>query len=596
MSSNNNEDIQDSILQSTQSQSHQQKEKEARRDAENTIRNFNYAKSIGRNVDGKEEEIKPLSSLAQRYLSNLAGNGDEQDDDDAAAPSTPVVTIQERKIDAVPVHGTDDNVTAGNDVVVDNTSATSSAETTTNLTPNDAEDDEINDTIEEYNTVISAEEGCNDPSPSIIDNGERSQDVIYRDISTETGNDDGEVDATLDSSDSDKIEVSSENRDDDDEEDDDDDSAVLAAAVVVGTAVEGGAVVASAMSESEAASAVPIEGDDDTTNLGGSSDVCQSIPENEAVHNYDNVGETDNDNMSTTCIDGEEELDEYEDEDKTEYCGSLAGTIATGALAQQTNEFSDQSDHAVIDEESQVSCTTPTPPKNDDAPPAQSTESDDLLSEDETFGRPVQRWKWLLILCALALVATVVAGMGVGVDRGLNHIDKASILIIPVPTQSPTSEPSLSVAPSDYPSSLPSAQPTNTPSAPPSISTMPSISPTVTSPPTLSAAPSSTPSQQPTLSTQPSSTPSMSPSISAQPTSSPSESPTLSSQPTAEPSLSPSLSSAPSATPSASPTISTMPSASPSASPSTSVRSSSVLMHFNSLCAYFNSFNVVLIF
>eukprot|EP00985_Skeletonema_marinoi_P004059 scaffold1786_cov181-Skeletonema_marinoi.AAC.2 len=388
MSSNNNEDIQDSILQSTQSQSHQQKEKEARRDAENTIRNFNYAKSIGRNIDGKEEEIKPLSSLAQRYLSNLAGNGDEQDDDDAAAPT------KDRRS---PSSCTDDNVTADNDVVVDNTTATSLAETTTNLTPNDAEDDEINDTIEEYNTVISAEEGCNDPSPSIIDNGERSQDVIYRDISTETGNDDGEVDATLDSSDSDKIEVSSENRDDDDEEDDDDDSAVLAAAVVVGTAVEGGAVVASAMSESEAASAVPIEGDDDTTNLGGSSDVCQSIPENEAVHNYDNVGETDNDNMSTTCIDGEEELDEDEDEDKTEYCGSLAGTIATGALAQQTNEFSDQSDHAVIDEESQVSCTTPTPPKNDDAPPAQSTESDDLLSEDETFGRPsrqlLQEWE-----------------------------------------------------------------------------------------------------------------------------------------------------------------------------------------------------------
>ena len=585
MSSNNNDDIQDSILQSTQSQSHQQKEKEARRDAENTIRNFNYAKSIGRNIDGKEEEIKPLSSLAQRYLSNLAGNGDEQDDDDAAAPSTPAVTIQERKIDAVPVHGTDDNVTADNDAVVDNTTATSLAETTTNLTPNDAEDDEINDTIEEYNTVISAEEGCNDPSPSIIDNGERSQDVIYKDMSTESGNGDGEVDATLDSSDSDKIEASSnrddeeeEEEEDDDDDDDDDDSDVLAAAVVVGTAVEGGAVVASTMSESEAAS-VPIKGDTDTTNLGDSSDVCQSIPENEAIHNYDNVGETDNDNMSTTCIDGEEELDEDEDEDETEYCGSLAGTIATGALAQQTNEFSDQSDHAVIDEESQVSSAAPAPPQNGDEPPAQSTESGDLLSEDETVGRPVQRWKWLLILCALALVAAVVAGMGVGVDRGLNHIDKASILIIPVPTQSPTSEPSLSVAPSDYPSSLPSAQPTNTPSAPPSISTMPSISPTVTNPPTLSAAPSSTPSQQPTLSTQPSSTPSMSPSFSAQPTSSPSESPTLSTQPTAEPSLSPSLSSAPSATPSASPTISTMPSASPSASPSTSV-SSSVLMAF----------------
>ena len=62
MSSNNNEDIQDSILQSTQSQSHQQKERKAQRDAENTMRNFNYAKSIGRNIDRKEEEIKPLSS------------------------------------------------------------------------------------------------------------------------------------------------------------------------------------------------------------------------------------------------------------------------------------------------------------------------------------------------------------------------------------------------------------------------------------------------------------------------------------------------------------------------------------------------------
>ena len=88
--SSSNDDIQDSssFRRSTPSQSNQQKDKEARRDAEDRLRNFNYAKSIG--AEGKDEEgdVKPLSSLAQRYLSNLKGRGDDEQNDDVGEDNT----------------------------------------------------------------------------------------------------------------------------------------------------------------------------------------------------------------------------------------------------------------------------------------------------------------------------------------------------------------------------------------------------------------------------------------------------------------------------------------------------------------------------
>ena len=450
------------------------------------------------------------------------------------------------------------------DFEVDNTPASTVEEFTTSQLPNDNDDAEIHETIEEESASISAETDYKDLPHSNIDNDESNPAMIHADYSAGSDNEEGEVD-----SDSFALnEVASSKRGD--EEGSKSNKMLVAAKEAE---VAGGAAVASTTIDGREVPSNPNEGVDNATSLGSSKDVFQSIPENEAIHSYDNFDETNNNIMSTTCIDGEEELDEDEDEDQTEYCGSLAGTIATGALARRTNEFSDQSDHAVIDEELQGTSTTPTPQDND-APPAQSPPSDDLSDGGEIIGRPTKRWKWLLILSALAIALAVVAGMGVGVDRGLNHIDNASIIIIPVPTQSPTSGPSLSLIPSDLPSSLPSSKPSAEPSAPPSISAVPSISPTVTFPPTISAAPSSEPSQQPSLSTQPSSKPSTAPSISAQPTGSPSESPTLSSQPSAEPTSSPSLSSAPSAAPSTSPTISTMPSASPSASPTNLVSSS----------------------
>ena len=94
MSSNNDNDIKDASLHGggdriTPSQSNQQKDKEARRDAEDRLRNFNYAKSIG--ADGKDDDegsgVKPLSPLAQRYLGTLkvgssssSSNGDGEQD------------------------------------------------------------------------------------------------------------------------------------------------------------------------------------------------------------------------------------------------------------------------------------------------------------------------------------------------------------------------------------------------------------------------------------------------------------------------------------------------------------------------------------
>ena len=595
--SSNNEDIQDS-LRSTQSQSNQQKEKEARRDAEDRIHNFNYAKSIG-NTDGNEEEIKPLSPLAQRYLSSLKGNRDGEDDDggeDAAASS--ISTVQERKIAAVPDNSArenidddveDDNasyeeyIDAAIEEEIDNTTATVAAESTTNQTPNNFhEDDAFHDAVEKETAYVSAEIERKDPLPTNIDDGERSSDLMYKDMSA-GDNDEGEFDAKLDSSASDNREVSTKGREDD--EDESDIAVILAAAAAVGAAVAGGTVVASTMNESEVVPpAIPNEGDDHTTNVD-SSDICQSIPENVA---------TDNDNMSTNCIDGEEEPDEDDasEEDKTQYCGTVAGTIATGALAQPTNDFSDQSDHAVVDEESQVTSATSTPQDDDQvSPPAQSPESEALpSSEDEIVDQPSRRLSWLLILCVLAVVVAVVAGMGVGVDRGLNSVNNASILI-PVPTQSPTSEPSLSASPSDNPSKQPTVEPSRVPSSTPTLSAAPSSQPTVTSPPTISSAPTSQPSDQPTLSTSPSSKPSTSPSISSEPSDSPSESPSLSTQPSDVPSMSPSVSAQPSDYPSSQPTTSTMPSSSPSAAPTASVSSS--LLYIKFFCMYSNSFNLV---
>ncbi len=495
MPSNDPTNAQDSILQITaQSQFHLQKEREARRDAENSIRNFNYAKSIGRNnVDGKEEkESQPLSSVAQRYLGNLASNGDELDDNDnghdAADQSIYDVKVQEQRIDAVSDNsGGKDEAAAEVDVA--NTTASVAAESSTNLMQK-------------------------------VDDDENRSD----DMNAESDNDDEDVHAISDSSTSDDTESPSE-----------DDYKSKSNAMLAAAAVAGDPVLASTTIDGEEDSASdPNEGDGVATDFSNSTDVCPSIPENEAVHYDHNNEETSNDGMSTTCIDGEEELYENQDEDETEYCG----TVVAGALSQQTNKFSDdQSGHAIFDEESQYTDTTP---QNNDTPLDQSLEREDLLNEDENFGRPNQRRQLMFILCALAATAVVVAGMGVGVNRGLNHIDNASILIIPVPTRTPTSVPSLSVPPSDFPSSSPSENPTMTPSAPPSISTMPSISPTTSMPPTLSAAPSSQPSTQPS----------------------------------SEPTSSPSVSSAPSDVPSASPSISTMPSAAPSTIPTSSVRAS----------------------
>ena len=483
MSSNNNndDDIKDASLhgggdgRSTPSQSNQQKDKEARRDAEDRLRNFNYAKSIGaEGKDGEEESggVKPLSPLAQRYLGTLkvgsssssSGDGEQDgvgEDNDAAISPTTKVDNRERK-------------------------------------------KTIKDLLKRY--------GVEEAKPSI--------EQAVHDSSVEEKLDAATVEEEVDNTATATI-VASQPVDNEEEEDDEDENN----GTIVGVMGAAAAVaVGSAISESNIISSPPNEGDDNAT-TGNDSIACKSISQNESVQDDDgNVDDIDNASMSITCIDGEEEEEEDEEEEKeeedtqqqedeTQYCGTVPGTIATGARSRVTSQSSEQSDNAIVDEESQVTYYT----ANDDDgvaqkdPPAaqilerqsQSTPSEE--EEADVDSQPSRRlWRWLLPLIALLVVVVVIAGMGVGVDRGLNNVDKASIFI-PLPTQSPTSFPSLSFAPSDRPSSIPSSNPSDIPSSSPSLSAAPSSEPTFTSPPSISSEPTSQPSDQPTLSNQPSS-------------------------------------------------------------------------------------------
>ncbi|KAL7442295.1 hypothetical protein ACHAXM_009202 [Skeletonema potamos] len=562
--SSNNQDIQGSL------RSNQQREKEARRDAEARIRNFNYAKSIGNT--GKEDEVKPLSSIAQRYLSSLKGSIDEQND----GGDSDVIIQGERKLAAVPDSSIVENV--AEDVAGDssyeeysyavieeigekNTLASVAAEPATSLTPTVHEDGAVRDAVDIKHTETPDKKT---PPTTNIDGGEGNSDKIYKDLSDQSDNDEGELDVTCLSA-SDSGEVSSTSKDDEDGSDNN--NILVAAAAVASAAVAGETLVSATINERVLSSAVPKEGDDHATNLDPSG-VCQSIPEGEAVQGDENLDETKGDNMSTTCNDGEEELDDDEDEDGTGYCGTVVGTIAAAAVVQQTNEFRDQLEHIDVDGHLRT--------QDDDTVEQVSArdQSHALLSKDDGTGRSSRRWRrWLLLLCVLTAVVAVVAGMGVGVDRGLNN---ASSILIPLPTQSPTSVPSTTFAPSSQPSLQPSMSPSRVPSAAPTLSSVPSSQPTVTTRPTLSSDPSSQPSDQPTSSTKPSFEPSWTPSISSAPSDIPSISPTISTMPSASPSAAPSLSSAPSDVPSASPTTSAMPSASPSVSPTISQQPSSM--------------------
>jgi len=123
---------------------------------------------------------------------------------------------------------------------------------------------------------------------------------------------------------------------------------------------------------------------------------------------------------------------------------------------------------------------------------------------------------------------------------------------------------------------FPSAQPTKVASGAPSLSQVPSLSQAPSSTP--SKIPSSSPSGSPSISMVPSSEPSSSPSLSLNPSGSPSVSMAPSSEPSSSPSNNPSVSMAPSSEPSSSPSDnpsvsmapSTQPSSNPSGSPSVS--------------------------
>ena len=141
------------------------------------------------------------------------------------------------------------------------------------------------------------------------------------------------------------------------------------------------------------------------------------------------------------------------------------------------------------------------PPTPSDGSPSQSSTT--LSSEDEQFLAQQQRKKrcrYLLIATIFLIGAIVLASsLGVGIDRGLNHINKSTIFVL-MPTQSPTDTPSISFAPTG--SQSPSASPThsNEPSWAPSVSGepsgIPSEVPSVSIRPSVSLEPTEYPSSE----------------------------------------------------------------------------------------------------
>ena len=190
------------------------------------------------------------------------------------------------------------------------------------------------------------------------------------------------------------------------------------------------------------------------------------------------------------------------------------------------------------------------------------------------FGSGADRRKRLLGLVSAAFILTLSLVLGFVArprsnegespkSRGsiLRGGDSSSLSLSPSVSDLPTSSPTETSGPSITISTAPSLSP--------SVSAQPSTSPTAR--PTLSGAPSLTPSEAPSLSGAPSSIPSGEPSFSGMPSSEPSNRPSTSQIPSGEPSLSgmpstnpPTLSFGPTQSPS------TSPSTSPTASPSTS--------------------------